>query len=83
MVKRNGMVIDMTLDGNIVEPAKPSLGTILARLAAFGIGLFVLAVAFWAALFMVPVLIVLGLIGYFALRSQLRRNGAVVFRRQF
>jgi len=83
MVKRNGMVIDMTLDGNIVEPAKPSLGTILARLAAFGIGLFVLAVAFWAALFMVPVLIVLGLIGYFALRSQLRRNGAVVFRRRF
>jgi hypothetical protein len=77
------MVIDMTLDGNIVEPAKPSLGTILARLAAFGIGLFVLAVAFWAALFMVPVLIVLGLIGYFALRSQLRRNGAVVFRRRF
>jgi hypothetical protein len=32
---------------------------------------------------MVPVLLVAGAIGYFALRSQLRRNGVVVFRRRF
>jgi hypothetical protein len=83
MAKRNSPVIDMTLDGNIIQPAQPTLGTILARLAAFGVGLFVLAIAFWAALFMIPVLLVAGVVGYFALRSQLRRNGAVVFRRRF
>jgi hypothetical protein len=83
MAKRNGPVIDMTLDGNIIQPAQPSLGTILARLAAFGVGLFVLAIAFWAALFMIPVLLVAGFVGYFALRSQLRRNGVMVFRRRF
>jgi uncharacterized membrane protein len=83
MVNRNGPVIDMTIDGNIVEPARPSLGTIVARLAVFGVALLVVAVAFWTALFMVPVLLVAGAIGYFALRSQLRRNGVVVFRRRF
>jgi uncharacterized membrane protein len=83
MVNRNGPVIDMTIDGNIVEPARPSLGTIVARLAVFGVTLLVVAVAFWTALFMVPVLLVAGAIGYFALRSQLRRNGVVVFRRRF
>jgi len=82
MAKRYGMVIDMTPDGRVIGPERPSLGTIAARLAAFGVGLLVLAVAFWVAIFMVPVLLVLGLVGYFAVRSQLRRNGAVVFRRR-
>ncbi len=73
----------MTLDGNIIEPAKPTLGTILARLAMFGIGLLVLAVAFWTAIFMIPIFLVLGMIGYFAFRSRLRRGGPVVFTRRF
>ncbi len=73
----------MTLDGNVVEPPKPTLGTILVRLALFGVGLFVLAVAFWAAVFMIPVLLVLGVVGYFAFRSQLRRSRVVVFGRRF
>ncbi len=69
----NGPVIDMTPDGNFVEPPKPTLGTILARIIAFGILLVVAAVAFWTALFIIPVLIILGVAGYAFARMQVRR----------
>jgi uncharacterized membrane protein len=69
----NGPVIDMTPDGTFVERPKPALGTILARVAIFGIALCVVAVLFWAAVFIIPVLIVLGIVGYFLARVQMRR----------
>jgi len=73
MANLNGPVIDMTPDGNFVEPPKPTLGTILARIIAFGILLVVAAVAFWTALFIIPVLIILGVAGYAFARMQVRR----------
>ncbi len=73
MAKQNGPIIDMTPDGGFVEPDKPSYGTILARLAAFAVLLVMAAVAFWMALFMIPVLIILGIAGYALTRSQIRR----------
>jgi uncharacterized membrane protein len=73
MSNLNGPVIDMTPDGHFVEPPKPSLGTIIARIIAFGILLVVAAVAFWTALFIIPVLIILGVAGYAFARMQVRR----------
>ncbi|MDE8347274.1 MAG: hypothetical protein POH28_14055 [Acidocella sp.] len=63
----------MTPDGAFIEPPKPSLGTILARVLAFALFLGVMAVAFWTALFMIPVLLVMGLVGYAVMRLQVRR----------
>jgi len=71
----------MTRSGDFIDPPKPTLGTIAARLAAFGVLLVVAALAFWAALFIIPVLLVLGIIGYFVARSQMKRGGFVVTRR--
>ena len=74
MVNSNGPVIDMTPDGAFIEPAKPSIGAILVRLALFGLFLCIGAVMFWTALFVLPVLVVLGAAGYFFARMQLRRR---------
>lgn len=71
----------MTRGGEFLDPPKPSLGTILARLAAFGVALLVVAAAFWLALFIIPILLVLGVAGYFIFRQQLKRGGFVVMRR--
>jgi hypothetical protein len=49
----------------------------------FGILLCIGAVAFWAALFLLPVLLIGGIAGFLLLRAQLRRNGVVMFRRGF
>ncbi len=73
MAKFNGPVIDMTPDGDFIEPSKPTLGTILARIIAFGMLLVIAAVAFWMALFIIPVLIILGVAGYAFARMQVRR----------
>jgi uncharacterized membrane protein len=73
MTRQNGPVIDMTPDGNFVEPSKPTLGTIIARLVAFAVLLMIAAVAFWMALFIVPVLIILGIAFYAMNRAQIRR----------
>jgi len=81
MANQNGPIIDMTRNGEFIDPPKPSLGTIAARLAAFGVLLLVAAVAFWMALFIIPVLLVMGVAGYFILRHQLKRGGYVVTRR--
>ena len=66
MANRNGPIIDMTPDGGFVTPARttPSLGTVLARLLAVGVLLGAAFVAFWAALFIIPALILLGFAGY-------------------
>jgi hypothetical protein len=74
MANTNGPVIDMTPDGNFIEPSKPTLGVILARIIAFGMLLVIAAVAFWMALFIIPVLIILGVAGYAFARMQVRRT---------
>jgi hypothetical protein len=74
MARNTGPLIDMTPDGHFVEPTKPTLGVILARLVAFAVLLVVAAVAFWMALFIVPVLIILALAGYAIARAQTRRR---------
>lgn len=80
MANSNGPVIDMTPDGTFIEPPKPSrppkpsLVTILVRLALFGLFLCIGAIVFWTAVFVIPVLIVLGAVGYFFARMQLRRS---------
>jgi uncharacterized BrkB/YihY/UPF0761 family membrane protein len=81
MTNPNGPIIDMTRSGDFVQPARPGFGTIVARLAALGVLLLVAALAFWAALFIVPVLLVLGVIGYFVFRQQVKRGNVVVMRR--
>jgi hypothetical protein len=81
MANQNPPIIDMTRNGDFIDPPRPSLGTIVARVAAFGALLLVAAVAFWMALFIIPVLLVMGVAGYFILRHQLKRNGFVVTRR--
>jgi hypothetical protein len=63
----------MTPDGRFIEPPKPSWGAILVRLALFGLFLAIGAMVFWTLLFMIPVILVLGIIGYFVARSQIRR----------
>ncbi len=70
----NGPVIYMTPEGDFIQPPKPTLGTIVARLAAFAVLLMVAAVAFWMAMFIVPVLIILGVAGYALARTQSRRR---------
>ncbi len=74
MTHPDGPVIDMTPDGHFIEPPKPTLGTIVARLVAFAVLLMVAAIAFWMALFIIPVLIILGVAGYALTRSQTRRR---------
>jgi uncharacterized BrkB/YihY/UPF0761 family membrane protein len=81
MANPNGPIIDMTRNGAFIDPPKTGLGTVLARLATFGALLLVAAVAFWMALFIVPVLLVLGVVGYFVLRHQMKRGNIVVTRR--
>jgi uncharacterized RDD family membrane protein YckC len=73
MKNKFDLVIDMTPEGDFIEPAKPTLGTILARVFAFGLLLVIAAVAFWMALFIVPVLIILGIAFYAMNRAQIRR----------
>jgi uncharacterized membrane protein len=75
MAKSDGPVIDMTPDGTFIDPPKQqpaSFGTIVARIIAFGVALCVVALLFWAVLFIIPVLIVLGVVGYFFARGPLR-----------
>jgi uncharacterized membrane protein len=78
MAKSDGPVIDMTPDGAFIDPPKStpgpvSFGTIIARVIAFGVALCMVAVLFWAALFIIPMLIVLGVVGYFFARGPMRR----------
>jgi len=80
MATSEGPVIDMTPDGAFIEPPKPTLGTILLRLAAFGVFLCIAGLLFWTVLFLIPVLLVLGVVGYFFARTKLRDSGFTVYR---
>ncbi|GAN81501.1 hypothetical protein [Acidocella aminolytica] len=70
MAKENGPVLDMTPDGQFVEPSKPSLTQILLRLVAFGLALCVGAVMIWTAFIIIPILLVLGFAGYLFMRGR-------------
>lgn len=77
MANKNGPVLDMTPDGHFVEPPKPSLTQILLRVIAFGLALCIGAVLVWTAFLMIPILLVLGFVGYLVMRGQ--RGGWRVF----
>jgi uncharacterized BrkB/YihY/UPF0761 family membrane protein len=77
------IIIDMTRNGEFIDPPKPTLGAIVARLAAFGALLLVAALAFWMALFIIPVVLVLGVAGFFYARHQIKRGRFVVTTRRF
>jgi len=64
----------MTPDGHFVQPAKPTLGVILARLVGFAALLVIAAVAFWMALFIIPIFIILAIAAFAVTRPQIRRN---------
>lgn len=66
----------MTASGEFRDPPSrfPSLATIAMRVAAFGLMLGFAAIAFWLAVFTVPVLIVLGLAFYLYVRFQTARG---------
>ena len=70
MKNEDGPVIDMTVDGRFAERPRPSLMQIALRLAAFAVALCVGAVLVWTAFIMIPILLVLGLIGYMFVRGQ-------------
>ena len=74
MANSNGPVIDMTPEGNFIEPPKPKLGEILLRLVMFGLFLCLAGVMFWVmfwvAIFVVPVLVLLGLAGFLFMKLQ-------------
>ena len=80
MENANGPIIDMTRSGDFIDAPKPGLGAIVTRVAVFGALLLVAAVAFWAALFIVPVLLLLGVVGFFVVRQQIKRSQFVVMR---
>jgi hypothetical protein len=73
MRKQTGPVIDMTPDGHFVQPAQPTLGTIVARLAGFAVLLVIAAVAFWMAMFIIPIVIILAIAGFALTRPHIRR----------
>jgi hypothetical protein len=72
MENANGPVIDMTPDGQFIEPPKPSILTYLLRLALFGIALAAIAAFFWTLILVLPLLILAAIIGYFALRPRIQ-----------
>ncbi len=80
MANQNGPIIDMTQGGEFIDRPRPSLGTIAGRVAAFGVLLLLAAVAFWAALFIIPMLLLLGVVAYFVARQQIKRGHLVVRR---
>lgn len=70
MEHSNGPVIDMTPDGQFIEPPKPSFLTYMLRLALFGVALAAIAAFFWTLLLVLPLLLLAGVIGYFVLKHR-------------
>jgi hypothetical protein len=71
-------MLDMTPDGRFRTPQKPPLAIRIAAaaliVAVIAGGLAVAALAIWLAFILIPVVLVAGLIGYAALRFQMRRG---------
>jgi hypothetical protein len=72
-----GPVIDMTPEGEFVDPPRPSLVTILLRLALFGVFLAIIGaaiwVALWTALLLLPFVLIAALVVYFVVRPRFYR----------
>lgn len=77
MEQETGPIIDMTPEGQFVDPPKPSLLQIGLRLLAFGVALCVGAALVWTAFILIPIFLVLGVAGYWLVRSQ-RGRGRVI-----
>jgi hypothetical protein len=75
MEHSNGPVIDMTPDGQFIEPPKPSILTYLLRLAMFGVALAVVVALFWTMLLVLPLLILAGVIAFFVFRPRITHFG--------
>jgi fatty acid desaturase len=60
----NGPIIDMTPEGEFIQPPRPNKWLVfLARLALFGLALVLIAMMFWAAVILIPLLLLAGLVG--------------------
>ena len=70
MKKDEGPVIDMTPEGEFVDQPKTGFGVFLIRLAIFGLAVGAVALMFWTMLLALPILFVLGIIGYFAIKTR-------------
>ncbi|MDD2876726.1 MAG: hypothetical protein PHT60_07930 [Acidiphilium sp.] len=66
---------DFSRDFSRQPVTRPTLGGILARLVGFTIVLGFAALAFWLAVFTVPILIVVGLVAYAYVRFRMARHG--------
>jgi hypothetical protein len=75
MEHSQGPVIDMTPDGQFIEPPKPSILTYLLRLAMFGVALAVVVALFWTMLLVLPLLILAGVIAFFVFRPRITHFG--------
>jgi hypothetical protein len=73
MEHSNGPVIDMTPDGQFIEPPKPSIFTYLLRLALFAVALAAVVALFWTVLLVLPLLFLAGIVGFFLFRPQIIR----------
>ena len=73
MTNQDGPVIDMTPQGEFIDPPKPGIGTFLLRLALFGVALAVVAALFWTMILVLPLLILAGVASYFVFRSHIGR----------
>ena len=71
MEHANGPVIDMTPDGQFIEPPKPTILNYLLRLAMFGVALAIVAAIFWTMILVLPLLILAAVIGYFAIKPKI------------
>jgi len=71
MEHSQGPVIDMTPDGQFIEPPKPSILTYLLRLALFGVALAAVVALFWTIILVLPLLILAGVIGYFVVKPKI------------
>lgn len=71
MEQSNGPVIDMTPDGQFIDPPKPSIFAYLLRLALFGVALAAIAALFWTVILVLPLFILAGVIGVFIFRPRI------------
>lgn len=67
----HGPVIDMTPDGQFIEPPKPSILSYLLRLALFGVALAVIVTLFWTLVLLIPLLLLVGAVGFFLFRPKI------------
>lgn len=61
----------MTPDGQFIERPKPSILNYLVRLALFGVGLLAIVTLFWTLVLLIPLLLLVGVAGFFIFRSKM------------